>query len=205
MIGIYKITNPVGAIYIGQSKNIELRFKKYKILSGGVKNQPKLYQSLLQYGVSAHVYDVVKECKESELDDLEKFYINYFNSFKNGLNMTDGGIRKFNISKEVSSKISEANRNRSDEVKKKIGQSKIGNKNMLGKHHTEDTKIKISKAKSGIKLTEQHKIKISKANTGRSHSEEAKVKMRKKRDKSFGEKIKLSWLKRRQNNENNSL
>ena len=30
MIGIYKITNPKGKIYIGQSINIENRFKVYK-------------------------------------------------------------------------------------------------------------------------------------------------------------------------------
>jgi len=32
MIGIYKITNPEGKIYIGLSKNIEKRFKNHKNL-----------------------------------------------------------------------------------------------------------------------------------------------------------------------------
>ncbi len=32
MIGIYKITNPEGKIYIGQSIDIDRRFKEYKRL-----------------------------------------------------------------------------------------------------------------------------------------------------------------------------
>lgn len=205
MIGIYKIVNPIGRIYIGQSKNIELRFAKYKILSGGVKYQPKLYESFLHYGVKAHSFEVVIECLETELDLLEKYYINHFKSFESGLNMTDGGVKKFKISKEVSDKIREANKNRSEEVRRKIAATKIGNKYMLGKHHTEKTKEKISNTKSGSRLTEEHKRNISRANIGRVHSEESKAKMRKKKDPSFSEKIKLSWIKRKQNNENNSI
>ena len=48
MIGIYKITNPKGKIYIGQSTNIEERWEKgHKYSSGwGVK----LKNSLNKYG-----------------------------------------------------------------------------------------------------------------------------------------------------------
>ena len=48
MIGIYKITSPSGKIYIGQSKDIEKRFKAYKNLK--CKGQPYIYRSLLKYG-----------------------------------------------------------------------------------------------------------------------------------------------------------
>ena len=41
MVGIYKITNPSGKIYIGQSVNIDNRISSYKNLK--CKNQTKLY------------------------------------------------------------------------------------------------------------------------------------------------------------------
>lgn len=43
MIGIYKITNPKGKVYIGQSIDINERFKTYSYLK--CKNQTKLYNS----------------------------------------------------------------------------------------------------------------------------------------------------------------
>ena len=41
-----------------------------------------------------------------------------------------------------------------------------GNKNMLGKHHTEETKRKISEAQKGRTLSEETKRKIGEAGTG---------------------------------------
>jgi hypothetical protein len=38
MIGIYKIINPNGRIYIGQSTNIEVRWSKYKKFIWKFKN-----------------------------------------------------------------------------------------------------------------------------------------------------------------------
>jgi hypothetical protein len=48
MVGIYKISNPNGRIYIGQSTNIELRWGKYSKLH--CKDQPSLYLSLKKHG-----------------------------------------------------------------------------------------------------------------------------------------------------------
>ena len=41
-----------------------------------------------------------------------------------------------------------------------------GNKNMLGKHHTDETKIKISETLKGHKLYEETKLKMSEARKG---------------------------------------
>ena len=46
--GIYKITSPSGKIYIGQSKDINLRIIYYK--NARCKCQQKLYYSILKYG-----------------------------------------------------------------------------------------------------------------------------------------------------------
>lgn len=71
-IGIYKITNPKGLIYIGQSINIERRFNEYKRLS--CKNQTLLYRSLNKYGVENHIFEIIEECNDLNLLELETYW-----------------------------------------------------------------------------------------------------------------------------------
>lgn len=71
MVGIYKITSPNGKVYIGQSKDIELRWK------GHINNPSNrfLKESFDKYGVSNHQFDVLQTCYEWELDEIEEGYI----------------------------------------------------------------------------------------------------------------------------------
>ena len=50
MIGIYKITSPTGRIYIGQSVNIERRFKQHKRKTKNYKPNTLLINSFNKYG-----------------------------------------------------------------------------------------------------------------------------------------------------------
>ena len=52
------------------------------------------------------------------------------------------------------------------------------NHHMFGKHLSEETKKKLSKANIGKKLSEEHKQKIGKTSLGRKHSEKSKQKIR---------------------------
>ena len=76
MVGIYKITNPSGKVYIGQSWNIEKRWKEYEGLH--VKQQPKILSSLQKHGVSNHIFELVCELppdtSQLVLDTYEKLY-----------------------------------------------------------------------------------------------------------------------------------
>ena len=79
----------------------------------------------------------------------------------------------------------------SDEMRGKVSVSKMGNTNMLGKHHTEETKAKISQAKKGCPgywkgkhQSEETKMKLSLLNKGQlawnnviPHTEEEKKKL----------------------------
>jgi group I intron endonuclease len=100
MVGIYKITNPTGRIYIGKSIDINKRHIQYK--NGHTKSQPKLHNSLKKYGWLNHKVEVIEECKENSLDKREEYWINYYDSVKNGLNLTYGGDggRKSEITKK---------------------------------------------------------------------------------------------------------
>lgn len=85
MIGIYKITSPSGRIYIGQSINIENRFKQYKNLNK-TKVHKKLYRSFLKYGILNHIFSIEKECLKENLNKEERYFQEYYNSVKEGLN-----------------------------------------------------------------------------------------------------------------------
>lgn len=84
MIGIYKITNPNGKNYIGQSINIEKRFNQYKKLT--CKNQVILYRSLLKYGVENHIFEVIEECNIEILNERERYWQDFYNVIEKGLN-----------------------------------------------------------------------------------------------------------------------
>lgn len=77
MIGIYKITNPKGRIYIGQSTNIEKRFKQYIALCN-CKSQIKLYRSLVKYAFSEHIFEVIEELSIGELNVRERYWQDFY-------------------------------------------------------------------------------------------------------------------------------
>ena len=85
MTGIYKITSPSKKIYIGQSVDIEKRFRSYKNLSH-CKSQIKLYNSFLKYGVNNHIFEIVEECSIELLNDKERYYQDFYNVLNSGLN-----------------------------------------------------------------------------------------------------------------------
>jgi group I intron endonuclease len=146
MIGIYKITNPNGKIYIGQSKNIKLRIDTYRRLNKQVSSSPKLYRSFLKYGFISHKIEVIEECSIELLNERERFWQEFYNVIELGLNCILTNTKdKRKISKSIS-----------DEHKKKISEFHKGKK--LSQETIE--KIKIARLKQII--TDQHKINISK-------------------------------------------
>lgn len=161
MIGIYKITSPSGKIYIGKSINIKKRLIKYRNLH--CKSQTHLYNSLKKYGFDNHTFEVIKECTEEELNNLEIFYIDLYKSFnsKFGLNLREGG---------------EGGR-MSEETKLKISLLHKGNTHALGKKHSEETKKRCGEARKGKTRSEETKKKMSEAQKGKIVSQETKDKM----------------------------
>jgi len=77
---IYKITNPLNKIYIGQSRNWVSRKSKYKKLR--CKGQVRIYRSLIKYGFDAHIIEIIEECSinitQEELNNKEVFYWKYY-------------------------------------------------------------------------------------------------------------------------------
>mgnify|MGYP001198546462 CR=1 FL=1 len=108
MIGIYKITNPKGKIYIGQSINIEKRWLNYKCLYN-VKSQIRLYRSFQKYGVNTHIFEIIEECSENDLNNKERYYQDLYNVIgKKGLNcrLTESDNKSGKLSQETKDKVS---------------------------------------------------------------------------------------------------
>lgn len=85
--GIYKITNPVGKVYIGQSENIYNRWKDYYKLS--CNKQVKLYRSLKKYKPCNHTFEIIEECEFINLNCRERYWQDFYNVLnrKKGLNL----------------------------------------------------------------------------------------------------------------------
>lgn len=164
MVGIYKITNPSGKIYIGQSINIQKRFLSYKYKLAC--EQPKLNRSFIKYGLENHKFEIIHECEVYELNDKERYYQELYDCIgDNGLNL-------------CYVKSSDKNGFHSEETKQKI--SKNNSRNKLGTKLTDEQKQHLRNINLGKKLSEETKKKISIANKGKTVfiSEETKEKLR---------------------------
>lgn len=94
MIGIYKITNTINnKCYIGQSINIEIRWKQHIYESKILQHKYKIYLAMNQYGIDNFIFEILEECPldKNILNEREKYWIKYYNSFEDGYNMTLGG------------------------------------------------------------------------------------------------------------------
>jgi len=77
MIGIYKITSPSNKIYIGQSTNIEQRWKDYNKMIR-CKQQTRLYNSFQKYNVKNHKFEIIEECSTDELLERETHWKKHY-------------------------------------------------------------------------------------------------------------------------------
>jgi len=206
MIGIYKITNPKGKIYIGQSTDIEDRWKYYYKLN--CRGQRKLYFSLKKYGVINHVFEVIIECSVEELDELERCYQDtYYSIGEKSLNLmlTATKTRKGKHSEETKRRIGEGNKGRkmSEYTKMRIRESKKNyivsqetrmKLSIAGKNRGSEVNERIANAVRGRKHSEKTKKLIGDKHRGRKHTEETRKKFS---DAQKGKKQSSEQIKKR--------
>lgn len=111
--GIYKITNNINKkVYIGQSHDIHQRWYHHQYdLNNNKHENPYLQQSWNKYGADNFTFEIITECKPNELNQLEEYYINKYDTFTNrdnGYNLQKGGDY-MQLSDEVCQKISDKN------------------------------------------------------------------------------------------------
>lgn len=167
--GIYKIENPNGKIYIGQSKNVKERIRRYKKLQC-CKFQLLLYRSFLKYGIENHTFDILKlgSFTKEALNNLEKEYIIQYDSYrqnnKKGMNLTTGGD-SIEFDKSVREKMS----------KTRIRKFKEGQRNSkISINNIYDIKKLIAYNKPLKEIADKYKVAIttiSEIKAGRSWSD----------------------------------
>lgn len=148
MTGVYKITNPIGAVYIGSAISISSRFSNHRRL---IHNHRKLKASLLKYGVENHSFEVIEECTKDILRERERYYGDLYDACSEfNLNcVLPATIDKPILMCESSRRI----------------RSEIARKTKSGKKLSESTKQKIRLAHTGKKHSLEHRQKVSKNST----------------------------------------
>lgn len=177
MGNIYLIVNKIdNKKYIGQTTtSVEERFKAHLRTN---KNLP-LYNAIKKYGKeNFEVFCLMSNVNEDELDYYEMYFIEYYNTFVDGYNMTKGGKGFRGIHSDVTKERISISMN-NDEIRQKI--------------FTEIRAIKISNALKNRKKSLEHRLKLSanaKKRTGyknpfynKSHTISSKAKISNKNSK----------------------
>lgn len=94
MIGIYKITNKINnKTYIGQSKDIQRRWKQHINNSKNIKHSSyfnPLYVDFRKYGIENFDFEILQtfeKYNKIELDKAELSFMKKFNTLQNGYNI----------------------------------------------------------------------------------------------------------------------
>lgn len=90
---IYKILDKTNnKIYIGQTINtLEYRFKQHARTPLNTVQINSIDYAIQTKGINNFIITLIEECKVSELDEKEKYWIKYYNSYYDGYNLTFGG------------------------------------------------------------------------------------------------------------------
>ena len=118
MAYIYKITNNINnKIYIGKTEHtVEKRFKEHcqDYKKREFEKRP-LYSAMNKYGIENFAVETIEETDNPE--EREKYWIEYYGSFKNGYNATVGGDGKPYLDYELLIKTYQEVKNLSDTAK----------------------------------------------------------------------------------------
>ena len=157
--GIYCIENVINhKKYIGQSVDIDSRWRHHKNeLKSNIHFNDYLQKAWNKYGEENFDFYVVEFCDVDQLDDLEVYYIDLYETLNRdkGYNLTSGGTFNKTYSDETRIKISNALKGHSVSFESRIKISENhadmngSNNGMYGRRHSETAKQKVSQANKG--------------------------------------------------------
>ena len=212
-IGVYCIRNTINnKVYIGQSINIEGRWRDHSRIEGEVKSRYTLSKAFKKYGLDNFEFIILETCTTEELDNLEIQWIKLMDSTSSskGYNLNTGGgsMRGYRHTDEAKQKLRNFNLGKtiSDITRQKFRKAQLGKvvseetrfrMSAKGRGHptSEETKAKISAAKKGKKLpprTEETRQKMSAARKSKIFSEETRSRMVQSSKARSSEHIKLA-------------
>ena len=171
---IYKWTNIInGKSYIGQTAYPEKRYYQHLL----VNDNTPFHNALRKYGVDSFTYQVLEDDIDDEkLDEREIYWINYFNTYQDGYNLTIGGnsTRGFKFSYEQIKHLSDAHLGQipwnkgkimNDEYRKKASEGMKGNHNKMGYICTDEQRKRIGDSHKGIQSSKRQPVLMLEKNT----------------------------------------
>lgn len=144
IIGIYAIKNSDdGKVYIGQSVDVEFRLCNHFSKLKWNRHDNEHMQRAFNKNPGAFSWEIICECKEEQLDELEIKYIREYESTnpENGYNRSYGGQLEHRATEETKRKMSDSKK---------------------GKKFTEEHCRRIGEANRRRKLSDETKRKIAK-------------------------------------------
>ena len=91
--GIYKITNQTtNQVYIGQARDMAARWKEHAKCGLDIDRPAgnKLYQAMMEDGLSNFSWELLEKCSAAELNEKERKYIELYKSAEFGYNSNKG-------------------------------------------------------------------------------------------------------------------
>lgn len=94
--GIYKITNLTNdKVYVGQSVNLAERLRNHVKAGIGIDAPNlKMYADMKKLGVENFLFEILETCPQAELNEKEKYWIEFYHGQDFGYNITKGGSQK---------------------------------------------------------------------------------------------------------------
>lgn len=97
--GIYRFQNQITLeSYVGQSTNLEERYKRHN--RDWINGTTDFYEAIQEWGWDNFSYEVLEICEKEELNNKEKYWIAFYDSFYNGYNETKGGGNHWTVSED---------------------------------------------------------------------------------------------------------
>lgn len=159
---VYKHTSPSGKVYVGITKrSVHERWEGGK----GYRKNPYFYNAIEKYGWENIQHEVlISGLSYEDAEWYERYFISFYQSFnpKYGYNMTYGGDHGLKITDEIRNKISEKLK---DYYASNPDAKKEMSKRMLGKRHSEETKMKMSESHKA-NMTDEYRAKLSNSQKG---------------------------------------
>ena len=92
--GIYKITSiETNKCYIGKSTNVKKRLQDHFKSSVGITSiaDQAIHHAILEQGIWNWTIEIITYCDKDKLNELEKYYIEFFKAVEFGYNKNSGG------------------------------------------------------------------------------------------------------------------
>jgi group I intron endonuclease len=167
MFSIYKITNlHNNKVYIGYTtRNAKVRFEEHLKKASNAPNTHKISNAIRKYGKNSFVCETIYQSFDlSHIKSMEDYFIDEYDSFKNGYNSSRGGqggcivLFKENphyddICKRISHSQKRNKKYLSEKAKKQHEEGKFGRpyQNM-----NEETRKRLSAVRKGKKNSQEH-------------------------------------------------